>query len=46
VGYTSALGDGKQIRTLFNSKALPKLNLEGLFLWIEVCLLLRTLRLK
>jgi hypothetical protein len=31
VGYTSSLGDGEQIRILFNSKALPKLNLEGLF---------------
>jgi hypothetical protein len=33
VGYTSSLGDGEQIRILFNSKALPKLNLEGLFLF-------------
>jgi hypothetical protein len=31
MGYSSSLGDGKKIKQIHQQKALPKLNLEGLF---------------
>jgi hypothetical protein len=31
MGYSSSLGDGKKVNQVLHQKALPKLNLEGLF---------------